>query len=237
MDCYYHHSTKSVGSCERCNRPICSDCVVTFKNRMRYIDRTEIQRGRELDPDYEYDRSEELNWCLPCYYAHFSPELLKNDNFLSLLIDSILETIIFGIILFASITILSYWAQNLSLLNILFFPISLFGLLIASIAVVIVLYQRKRRSLDEKLAKLNIIKDRFLSSTNVGTIDLPIDCFYCKYEIDAEAMACLNLNCTLGETISTTGPEVEIQAVNSNYGFFDTLRKLPKYPEEEKEKK
>ena len=71
-----------------------------------------------------------------------------------------------------------------------------------------------------------------MTITNVGTIDLPIECYYCKHEIEPEAMACLNLDCSLGEKIYQTGPEVEIQAVNSNYGLFDTLKPLPKYPEE-----
>ena len=124
MDCYYHHTTKSVGSCDRCNRPICADCFLSFKNKIKYVDRNEIQRGMEEDPyNYEYDPLEELNWCLPCYYAHFSPEILKKDSFSALILDSVLSTVFSFLGLLAVLVVLSFVLHNSGLLNINLTPL------------------------------------------------------------------------------------------------------------------
>ena len=229
MDCYYHHTTKSVTSCERCNRPICSDCIVSFKNRMRYIDRNEIQKERELDPDYEYDRLEDLNWCLACYYAHYNYEIHDKDS--SLLVDSLLSVLFLTILVVGGIGLLSFFAHVDISIDLMSPTVLLEGSVVYALAIFL-LYRNKSSILKIKKEKIDVVKERFLTITNVGTIDLPIECYYCKHEIDPEAMACLNLDCSLGEKIYQTGPEVEIQAVNSNYGLFDTLKPLPKYPEE-----
>lgn len=231
--CYYHQSTKSTSSCERCNRPICSDCGVSFQNRIKYVDRDEIQRGRELDPDYEYDRLEDLKWCLPCYYAHYSNELQAKNNFSALLFDSFLDVIVSGLILATGLIILSFIIHINVPIEVILSPSILLGILVSTIIGSLFIYHNKRKDLDSKLIQIAEIKDRFLSITNIGTMDLPIACYYCKHEIDPEALACLNLDCTLGEKYSRTGKEVEVEPVNSNYGLFDTLRELPKYPDED----
>lgn len=238
MDCYYHSGTKQAGTCDRCNKPLCSKCIVSFKNPKSHlsVDEEEDKRDYLEQLDDELPRLEELNWCLPCYYAHFNYNLRKGEEIGHKIFSLVVELVAYSIVALILIYIANLELQANISLNLLFTPIG-FGsvVVIYAIAFVILFYYRSKQ-LKAKRVKLDEIKEKFLTITNVGTIDLPIDCFYCKHEIDPESFVCMNLECTLGEEVNKDAREIPIDPVNENYGFFATLKKLPKFPPEDDNK-
>lgn len=236
MSCFYHRNVSEVSSCERCNRPVCLDCLLTFINKKTYKSRPDPD---EEEMDYheatlKEDNKEELHWCLPCYYAHFSNELAPQIGFTAISVWIILDLLAFGVVSFVLLFFLNY-QYNFSLLKDIFSS-PLYETLVSGLFIVgfYVLYQRRKQDLDEKVKKVEAVKERFLEITTIGTITEPITCYYCKYDIQPDEFVCMNLDCTLGETIDRNAKPVQIKAVNEHFGFFDTLNKLPKIPEEKK---
>jgi len=233
MDCYYHKGTNAIGSCERCNRPICPDCVIHFKHKGRYKQTDELEENKELLFDEDIDRRiEDLNFCLPCYYQHFYPEISDKAKASSLIISSVTEVliIVLGIYLIVFFLNAQYQVNLMQYIENSGLAQAFLILLTVSLVAIIFIYRKNQSA--EDIKRIDAVREIFLTITNIGTIDAPITCFYCKYEISYDALACMNLNCTLGETISSKDKEVPIKPVNTHYGLFDTLTKLPKIPDE-----
>ena len=234
MNCFYHSTNKSSISCERCNRPLCSDCIISFKNQSKYRKIDEGQRQINYIDELSYDsRVEDLQWCLPCYYAHFNNDLMKAEKISTKILSILVELFSYTFVVILLIYLVSIEFKYTIDINQFLTPGNIILLVVIYTIFSILLFNYRDKRLRERRIKLDNVKDHFLEITNIGTIDLPIECFYCKQEIELESFACMNLNCTLGEEINKDAKEVPIDPVNSNYGFFNTLKKLPKLPPEE----
>ena len=234
MKCYYHSTTNTSTSCDRCNRPICLDCIIQFKTPKKYrsVD-DQIDRRNYLEQLDEEVQLEELTWCLPCYYTHFNHDLSKSEQLSTKIVSILVELVAYSIVIVALLAIGNIELKLNMDLNQFISPLMLLLWIILYLFLFIMLFNYRNKQLKLKREKLEEVKQKFLSITNIGTIYLPIDCFYCKNEIDPESFACLNLDCTLGEELSKDAEEIPIDPVNSNYGFFNTLKKLPKFPPQE----
>lgn len=239
MSCYYHRNISEVGSCDRCNRPVCSDCLVNFINKKSYKSRPDPDRDHfdnYKDEMLNEQNKEELHWCLPCYYAHFSNELLPQTGFSAMSVWVFLDLLAFSLVAGVLLFFLDN-QYNLTLTATLFSsPLFLIAIIGGYFGAFYILYQRRKTDIDNKIQKVEAIKERFLEITSIGTINEQITCYYCKFDIQPDEFACMNLNCTLGESLDQNAKEVEVKAVNEHYGFFSTLNKLPKIPEEKEEK-
>ena len=237
MNCYYHSSTVQSLSCDRCNRPICLECIIKFKNPKKYrsVDDSD-EKGSYLDELNEEVALEDLTWCLPCYYTHFNYNVSKGEKLNTRILSLFVELIAYSFVIF-SLLFVGNIEFNLNInFNQIFQPLILLILVVLYVIVFYMLYNYRDKQLKFKRSRLEEVKQKFLASTNVGTIDLPIECFFCKNEIDPESFVCMNLNCTLGEELTKDAKEIPIDPVNSNYGFFNTLKKLPKFQPEEEDK-
>ncbi len=237
MNCFYHPSNKSLYSCERCNRPICSDCTISFKNPQKFktID-DQKSNINYIDSNNDGVRLEDLSWCLPCYYAHFNADLIKKEDLISKIISIIVELLAYTMIIGVLIFLMNLEFKYSIDLQQIFSGYNLVMVIVLYALAFILLFYYRGKQASLKRIKLTEVKETFLTVTTIGAIDLPIECFYCKESIDPSSFVCMNLNCTLGEEIDKDEKIVSIEPVNSNYGLFNTLKKLPKYPPEEKEK-
>ena len=152
------------------------------------------------------------------------------------ILSIIIELISYSIVIIVLFLLVNFEVKTSFDIQQLLSPDIFIILIIVNAVAFILLYNYREKEVREKRAKLDMVKERFLTITTIGTIDLPIECYYCKVELEPPSLVCMNLNCTLGETINKDAKVVKIEAVNSNYGLFDTLKQLPKYPPEEEEK-
>jgi hypothetical protein len=233
MDCFYHKTKSDFKSCERCNRPICNECNINFKN-------AKITKEITLDEDestYIDEKSgdliEELNWCIPCYYNHFVSTLPLNNTTIRLFLSAITDLIVYSTIVFILlISLIQFWKMPVEFESFQTTTIDIIFILLL-LFIVILLYYNKRKKLEMKFTALREINEIFLMKTNFETILLPIECFYCKETIDSESFACMNVNCTLGEELSNDTVEIPLEPVKSNYGLFVGLKKLPQMPSDD----
>ena len=241
MTCFYHPSAKEVYICDRCNRPICSDCIISFKNQKKFRTVDDDQRGFSyLDPysdPYADERSlEDLKWCLPCYYSHFNADLVKKEALSTKTLSIIIELIAYSVVIAVLYLLVNFEFKISFDMQQLLSPGIFIPLVIVYGVAFILLYQYREKEVREKRTKLDMVKERFMTITTVGTIDLPIECYFCKVELDTSSLACMNIECTLGENVDKDAKIVNIDPVNTNYGFANTLKPLPRFPPEEEKK-
>lgn len=239
MDCYYHTKVNAIQACERCNRPICNDCLKSFEHYNTFMEwfpeSQEKDSFNEIQSDYtraDY-MMETLHWCIPCYYSHFNQMYNKKSNPIFKSIGIIFELLLYSfVMIIVIVSLLLSFEIHTNLETSLISENWIFLLIIYSILFLLI-YRYKTNKTTKNQDELDHTKNVFLESTYSRVIELPIVCFYCKQTINEQDLTCLNINCTLGEEINPNAKEIEIQPVTSVFGIFDVLAKLPGPPQEE----
>ena len=233
--CFYHSFVKVSGSCERCNRPLCSDCIYTFKDPtiIRYLpsnNTSDHEKMFESTPEYDLpdlsiDASdvEDLNWCYPCYFDHFNPEIIKSSHFMRQILSSFINGILVAVMPVLMIFAFASDPElNITLSNELYGEIFIFMFIIGFIG----MFFYNRNMVNKKQTDFKEFSENYFQKLNLDQISFPVTCYYCKEPIKSDSFACLNIDCTLGEKIDLDAPVINIQP--RNLDFYDSLRELEK---------
>ena len=223
--CYYHENKSALSSCERCNRPVCSECVFTLQGELYPL----YDKNEALTNYSDYKSwIEELHWCNYCYFDHFLRQNNENKKFIQLILNSLFISAFLSV----GITLIIFLLVNF-LISSITPEILAFLFCIIMIPIFFARFKEDQKNTSIKEEKFSKIKLTIFNELNLKDNYFPIDCYYCGEIIKPESLTCLNIDCSLDEEIDKNAKIVKVEPIKVNFGIFDGLNDLTNEPPED----